>query len=242
MRRCLLLALLVTACSPPGPVRQPAPLGVAAHHAEAAAHEERAADHDRAVRRLEADPTSYVCGDSVMFDQSTSGGERLTLRVPCWSAEVAGSEEHRRAADRERIEAERHRALARLLHQAEVQSCAALPPAERDHTPFWHRGDILAVERIDTQDGRRGVRVAFRRVPSLTAAWMEQALRCHRARAAALGWDPRYMGYDPSIFERALVDVRDTPGAIVVEIVSADPDIAAVIVGRAEALLRPDVR
>jgi hypothetical protein len=239
MRPALFILPFLVACASPNQVRPHGQLGVAAHHAEAAEHDQRAADHDRAVRRLESDPTSYTCGDSVLFHQSTSGGERLTGRVPCWSAEAAGGEEHRRAAERERIEAERHRALARQLHLAEVRSCASLPPDERDHTPFWHRSDVLAVERIVAHAGRHGVRVTFRRVPSLTGAWMEQALRCHRARAAALGWDARYMGYDPSLFDRALVDVRETPGAILVDVVSADPDIAAVIVGRAEALLQP---
>jgi hypothetical protein len=234
----LLIAGSTLACGGSPRVSPEPPHSVAEHRAEAAVHEEKAAAHEAEAQKLESGGSNaYVCGDTVLFDQSTSGGERLAIRVPCWSAEVGGTRAHVRAAERERHEAARHRAVARALERAEQESCASIAPAERDHTPFWHRADILAVEPLVEDGSVHGTRVVFRRVPALTTDWMSAALRCQRARSASLGWDPRYMGYDPSLLDGTQVAVRDDDRGILVEIRAHDPDVAAVVEGRARALL-----
>jgi hypothetical protein len=70
---------------------------------------------------------------------------------------------------------------------------------------------------------------------------MQQAVKCHQARAASLGWDPMYMSYDPSALADARVEVVDDPAGVRVRIWSDNPEIAAVILGRAQGLLKPEL-
>jgi len=42
------------------------------------------------------------------------------------------------------------------------------------------------------------------------------AIGCHRARAAALGWDATYMTYDPSALADVRVTVTDEPDGVLV--------------------------
>ena len=154
---------------------------------------------------------------------------------------MSGTQEHRRAAAAAREEASRHRAAARELERAEVNHCSTMAPDERDHGPFWHRSDILSVTPIEERKQVRGASILFRRVPSLTALWMEQAVKCHQARAASLGWDPMYMSYDPSAVADAHVTVVDDPAGIRVLIRSDKPDVSAVILSRAQKLLKPEL-
>jgi hypothetical protein len=236
MRPSIALVLLV-ACAGPTSVSPQRPLGVAEHRAEADQHEGRAARHAAAAAEHAEGRNGTACGDSVLGDQLTSGGERLQLAVPCWNTDADASFEHRRAAAHERSEADRHRAQARNLEQVERDRCAGLAPAELDHTSFWHRSDIARVERLADGATLRGARVTFRPVPGLDAPWLEHALQCHRARAAVLGWDSRYMGYDPSLLPGVTTTVGVTAGGVTVEIRTNDPDVAAVVAGRAEALV-----
>jgi hypothetical protein len=66
-------------------------------------------------------------------------------------------------------------------------------------------------------------------------------VKCHQARAASLGWDPMYMSYDPSALADARVEVVDDPAGVRVRIWSDNPEIAAVILGRAQGLLKPEL-
>jgi hypothetical protein len=236
MRPSIALVLLA-ACAGPASVSPPRPLGVAEHRAEADDHDARAARHAAAAAEHAEGRNGYACGDTVLADQLTSGGERLQLAVPCWNTDVEASFEHRRAAARERSEAARHRSQARALEQVERDRCAGLSPAELDHTPFWHRGDIARVERLADGATLRGARVTFKAVRGLDGSWLEHALQCHRARAAAVGWDSRYMGYDPSLLPGVTTTVVATNDGLTVEIRAADADVAAVVAGRTEALL-----
>jgi len=239
MRRMMVAFALLTACGGSEPAVTPTrPLSAAEHRTEAKRHDKEAQHHEAEARTAGRSTDSYRCGDTVLFDQSTSGTERLSARVPCWSVEVSG--DHLREAQRERDEARRHRAAAYSLEEAERHYCSALSPDERDHTPFWHRSDIVAVTKVERSGRLRGARVVFRKVPSLTSDWMELAVKCHQARAAATGWDPTYMVYDPSVLEGVHVEVRDDPKGIAVEVTSGRDDTAAAIYGRAEGLLRPE--
>src|SRR5687767_4479131 len=103
MQRLVLAVVVLAACAsrtPSEPLVPRQPLSAEEHRAEAAKHERDASHHETEAGRLETGGTSeaYRCADTVLFDQSTSGGERLSLQVPCWSAEMSGTQEHRRAA------------------------------------------------------------------------------------------------------------------------------------------------
>src|SRR5687768_15710108 len=86
-------------------------------------------------------PTDAQCGDTVMGDQVTSGGERLLLWQPCWSAESTVAARHREDA---RVGAD----VAADLAEVEQASCSSLPEAERSHTPLAHREDVVSVAPI----------------------------------------------------------------------------------------------
>jgi len=48
------------------------------------------------------------------------------------------------------------------------------------------------------------------------------------------------MGYDPSLLPGARVSVTEEARGFAVDVDSGDPDVAAVIYGRARALMTPD--
>lgn len=243
MRTTPIVALVAAAAcggTSPSPVPR-RPMGVQAHLAEADRHEADARHHDQQVAAVAEDPATatYTCGDRAMSDQSTSGGERLVLRAPCWTAGGGSAERHRQVAERLRTDAAAHRARARVLLQAEARACSQLPEEERDHTPFHHYDDILAVSAELDGDRLAGARIKFRPVPNLSAEWMRQALGCHSARAAAIGWPTTFMADCPSVVAGAETTVLEEPDGLVVVVRAKDPAAALVIYARAEQLLDP---
>lgn len=203
----------------------------------AARCEDKAAEHLRAAVAAEQRPESYVCADGGMPSQTTSGGERLTIWSPCWSQDREASASHREEAERLRAEAAQHRATARTLLDVERTFCAGLPEDELTHTPFHHRDDIaLAVAH---RDGDRiiGAKITFKPVPGLTATWMRMAVRCHRARLAALGYPATYMSYDPTMLLHVEIEVDDRDGPVVVTVKADDELDGAVAWSRASALV-----
>jgi hypothetical protein len=238
----IVLAVAFAACASPARVpRQP--LGVTEHLAEADRHEADAHQHELLAAEAErtGGTTTYVCGDRVLADQATSGGERLAPRSPCWSAEARAVERHRQAAARLRTDARSHRARARQLLGAAREACAAMSEEELSHTPFAHHEDIAAVEALLDGDLVRGARIRFAPVEGLTATWLRQSLTCHQALAAVGGYEPTYMAECPSVVAGAETTVEETPAGLVVEVRSGDPAAALVIYARAEALLDADL-
>ena len=239
MRTPLLLVALVSACGPSASIPH-RPLGVQDNLAEADHHEGDADLHENqageAGRRTVQERAA--CGDRVLADQVTSGGERLLGRSPCWTA-AEDEARHRELAADLRADAAVHRARARELAQAEKDACAGMPADELDHTPFFHRADVATVAAL-VENGRvRGARIRFRAVPALTGDWLREAIACHQARAAALGWPEEHFAYDPTMVPGTSVTVEDDGAAIRV-IIRADDDLAAqVAYGRAEDLLEP---
>jgi hypothetical protein len=235
---------LLAACGAGAQVAPP-PRGVEAnleeakrHEADARRHEELAASAEAAAART-APGAEYVCGDSVLAAQTTSGGERLVSNAPCWTKEVDVARRHRSEADALRADAASHRSQARALLAAEQASCASMPADELDHTPFAHRDDIAAVTARLDDDRLVGVRVRFRQVSGLTAEWLRDAITCHQARAAALGFEPRYMAYDPTVLEDVEVKVTDDGQGAIVDIRAHSREAALIAYARAEALLDP---
>jgi hypothetical protein len=235
MRTLPFLVLLLPACASSS--RQPAPLGVEGNLTEASRHDAEAARHDRMAHDVGVEGQSQpVCGDTAIADQTTSGGERVGLHTPCWTSFGSTAEQHREQAARQRDDARVHRAKARKLVEAERRACATMPTGELNHTPFSHRDDIATVVAELDGDKVRGARIELRPVAGLTADWLRTAIGCHQARAAALGYDPTYMGYDPTLLAGVDTEVLDSDGHLVVVVRASDEATALAVYGRAEEL------
>jgi len=235
------LVAMLAACGGTAGGPQRRPLGVSDHLVEAQRHDSEAEVHDALAEEASAQSrtqTQNVCGDRVLADQASSGGERLGV-APCWSASASAVERHHADATRLRAEATAHRHRAAELLAAEQASCVGLSAHDLDHTPFAHREDVAAVT-AELEGGQlRGARIRFRALDGLDAAWLEQAIGCHRARAAAVGWDATYMTYDPSALANVLVTVTDDPDGVVVVVRTDDAQAAEIAYRRAEDLVDP---
>ena len=212
------------------------PKSAADLYAEANRHDAEAARQDALAAETAQQPATYPCGDTVIHDQSTSGTERLTPR-PCWSVELSPTERHKLQAERLRDQAAEHRHVAKGLLDAERVACEGLAVEDMEHTRCWHRGDVLSVEAELSGARLRGARVLFRQVRGLSVEWMQRALACHQAHAAALGFAPTNMSYCPTTVAGATFEVTQASGGILVIVRATDDDVAALIYSRAEALL-----
>ncbi len=235
----ILLVTLVAACagSAPAPER---PKSYREHMDEAAAHERDAVTHEAMAadaERAGRGSASYACGNQPLSDQTTSGGERVTSWVPCWSVSHDASAAHDAAAERLREEARQHRAVARNLLDVERTFCTGLPADELTHTPLYHRHDIAGVEPYREGGELAGARITFKAVPGLSPDYLSHALLCHRARMATLGYPTTYMAYDPAMLVHTHLAVDDQGGPIVVTIRADDDVTAAAVWSRAQALL-----
>lgn len=190
-------------------------------------------DHGQAVSSSKL----YTCGDPVLNEQITSGGEQLTAATPCWGA-----------ADEADLEGEAPKptgvARARETHRGELASaqlvsCRGISERELTHSPFAHRRSILEV--VPHREGTEvhGVRVIFKQVPGLTAAWLEKAISCHQARHAALGHPAEHGTNDPSLVDGAEVRVTSHLGTIEVVITTEDPSAGKLAYERARELAAP---
>jgi hypothetical protein len=212
------------------------PLSAADHYAEARAHDAEAAEHDRAATAEQrAAAGDLACGDRVLSDQSTSGGAPITYVVPCWS-HADERDVHLRQAERLRRDARAHRRVAAALIEAERAACAPIPPAERDHTPSWHREDVIAVEPVREDGPVMGARIVFRKVVGLSEGWLRDAYACQQARAAVEGYDPTLASYCPGMLEGVAIDVAERADGFVVTFRAGRAELGAVVWGRATDL------
>ncbi|HET7501023.1 MAG TPA: hypothetical protein VFK02_08475 [Kofleriaceae bacterium] len=227
----------------PAPIA-PHPRGYAAHMEAAEAHSERAEEHRQAAAGKLPDtragaPSGYQCGDSVMSDQLTSGGERVVESIPCWDTGEERAEHERYLAEREQRLARTERRTATRLVEAELAACHGLAPRELEHSPFAHRREIAAVIPHRVTGTLRGVRVVWKPVLGLTAGWMRQAIACHRARFERLGEPTVYLPEDPTLVARASVTVEERGDHLEVLIDTADDAAGRVALDRALDLVRP---
>lgn len=230
MRTALILGLAACASSPQ--VQQP-DRTYAEHMAAADLHDQRAAQHDRgAETRSPASAVQYSCGDMVLNDQLTTGGERITTWMPCWNLI---DESSITLADRERAAARRERANAAALVRAEVETCRSIPERERDHSPFAHRSSIAQVIAHREAGAVTGVRVIFKPVPGLTADYMRRSIACYQAHFAAFGGDP----VDPTLVPNAEVTVLDPGGHVEVLVRAGSTVDGTIAFSRAQELLHP---
>lgn len=231
-----------TACSSQPRIAKP-PLGAPQHLAEADRHEAdaRALEERAAALERSASARTVVCGDQVLADQATSGGERLGGRAPCWTGEQGAIARQRQAADHLRADARVHRARARALIVAANAACLGLPDEELEHSPFDHHEDIAAVA-AEIEGGRlMGARIRFGAVPGLDADWLRRSLTCHQALAAATGFEPTHLASCPAALPGARFEVHDDPAGIVVVVTADDLGTALTIYARAEAVLDPTI-
>jgi len=242
MRNLIVLATcLAAACASSRPQVASHPQGYAEHMAAADEHEGLADEHRQAGHvpdSARASGRGYQCGDTVMSDQATSGGERLVQATPCWDTDEELAAHHQYLATREQRAARKERRVAAGLVEAELAACKGLPAQELEHSPFAHRREIAEVIPHRDAGVLRGVRVVFKPVPGLTATWMRQAVACHRARFERLGEPATYLPDDPTLVARAVTTVELRAGHIEVVVDVADDVLAAVALDRAQDLIR----
>ena len=190
------------------------------------------------------DPSSsYSCGDTVMSDQLTSGGQRVVQATPCWD-----TGEERSAHDEyvAKLAAEHTEAADRRVDNQRVAdeqtACAGLSQRELEHTPFSHRREIAEVIPHREAGNPRGVRIIWKPVPGLTADWMRQAISCHRARFERMGEPPIYHPHDPTLVAHATVRVEDHGGHLEVIIETPDDANGQLVIDRAQSLVHPGVK
>ena len=221
----------------------PRHLSATEHHNEALRHDREARARDAARKpRGEAaagQQAEYGCYEEGReMPEPTSGGERIEVLRPCWTAVTRSSSDNQKDAAAHRREAARHRRMAESLWRAEKRACAGLSQADIEQSPFSHRDDIVRVEPLRAGNQARGARVVFRAVRGLSADWMQKAITCHQARAAALGYPPQAMSYDPLMAAPTRTTVEQRGEEIVVTVTASRDDEAAAVLGRAQALPR----
>jgi hypothetical protein len=241
MRTISKLALLIAAvgCGSSPPSLAPHPKGYAGHMEAADAHSERADQHRQAARAPDsARIENYQCGDRDMSDQLTSGGQRIMPMVPCWDPVEEHAQRERAAARREDLRAQKERRTAAAMIETKVAACRGISDAELGHSPFAHHREIAAVLPHHEGGAIRGAIVVFKPVPGLTAAWLEQAIACHRAEFERLGEPPTYLSDDPTLVPGATATVSLHRGHLEVQIVTRDDVAAHVALARAQDLVR----
>jgi hypothetical protein len=189
---------------------------------------------------------SYTCGDTVMNDQATTGGQRLTWAVPCWDTgeEKIAHEEYmtQLAAERASADAERDQRADDRLVKEEQAACAGLAQSEIEHSVFSHRREIADVIPHHEGDNLRGVRIVWKSVPGLTASWMRQSIACHRAQYERLGEPTLFAAKDPTLVARATVTVAEHDGHLEVLVETADPVASQLALDRANDLVHPGAK
>jgi hypothetical protein len=224
MKLAALLGVLVGCAS----AQQPQPSGSAAERS----HEAKAMHRDRADRLAHGNPPTYACGDTVLADQTTSGGERLDLAMPCFDVTDETAIHQRVGADPAPLPHDGQ--LAANLAETELHSCHGIPEHEREHSPFAHRRSIAEVA-----PRRDGVAITFKPVAGLTAAWLERDIQCHQARFTALGQPAGYLPDDPTLVIGAHVTVTEIDHRLVVVVETPDADAAQLALQRARDLVAP---
>jgi hypothetical protein len=238
--RSILLLTVLAACARSNEPLARHPKGYAAKMQSAEAHQERADRHREASRLPDSarNPGErYNCGDTALMDQATSGGERLTPTVPCWDVAQESAEHQRYLAAREERIARTERRDATAMVEVELAACRGLSARELEHSPFAHKKEIASVIPHRQSGVIRGVRIVFKPVPGLTAAWMRQAIACHRARFDRMGEPGLYLPEDPTLVAGSITTVDERNGHIEVLIEGGDATSARVALDRARDLV-----
>jgi len=221
--------------------KAPQPQGWTGHMASADEHERRAKSHDEAavIAESQAGPTSWSCGDVALNDQLTTGAERVTSWMPCWDVSEESAQHHRYVAAKERRAARHDRETAARLLAAERTACGGLPSRELEHSPLDHTKEIAEVVPHRESGNIRGVRIEFKPVLGLSAAWMRTAIACHQARYAALGNPGEYAPRDPTLVPGAHVAVEQHGDHVEVLVITDTEVDGKIALERGKALVAP---
>lgn len=211
---------------------------------DAERHERAAHEHEQAAAAAHnrLSQARFDCGDPVLNDQITTGGQRVTTWQPCFDVADEAAENHREAALQERDLARKDRATAARLLDTQRFACAGIPEREQGHSVFSHVRSIDRVAPVYNGDRLAGVSVEFKPVRGLTADWLRRDIECQRARWAAFGKDPTWMPMDPTLVDSATIDVRDREGSIIVVVTSHEREQAAIALARARGQLAQTAR
>lgn len=230
----LLIATAAVACA--GPSAQTIPPG----HGSITAEENAAREHERTAGLLERQGMNEGVGP-VRCGPPVAGA---TGQI-CWSSAVptgAGSYGMMKAAEQREAAAE-HRRVSQALRDAELRACAGIAEADVNVSPFAHKDDIIGVQVLQAiqPDGSRvplGAQIRFHELRQLSADWFQHVIDCHVARDNALGHDVPEMSYCPLVPRGATATVSAVPHGFMVDIRSDDPQGAAEIARRAQALVQ----
>jgi hypothetical protein len=198
----------------------------AAQHETTAGQEEQAAQGHSEQYNPEAKVTTQRCS-----------------RAVCWSSDINPTEQHKADAAEHHELAEKHRAAAQALRDAENASCAGLDEPDREASPFYHREDIASVSKVEKSVMKGRVQVAqlaggkavFRAVQGMTAEWLQRLVNCHTARAAAIGYSMPEMNYCPLVLKGISATVSSTGDGFAIEVTSEDAATAEEILKRMQA-------
>jgi hypothetical protein len=198
------------------------------HDQNAASDEARAKQEDQ---RYDPDATETIsrCGPTGITGVSNLDA---ISEGPCWSAHINPTSKHHAQAVKLRKAAAKQRAASQALRDAEAVACSGLTDADRDESPFIHAEDIAAV----TTDPGNGATVVFKPLTGMTVPWLKKLIKCHTARAAALGYQVPEMSDSPLVLQGITTAVTQQSQGIAVEIRSTSKATALEIVHRAEAM------
>ncbi len=224
-------AVLLGACaSTPG--ARPHDMSAEQHAAEAKKHDSEASSHAAAH-----DPSASTPQAQCDAIAAKSG-------KPCWTSSTNPTAEHQKEAESHAKMAADHRAASKVLLDAEQKACGDLASADRDESPFEHRGDLVSSAKLEStvQSGKvtttklAGASIVVKAVPGLTKEYLQRTIDCHLARNAAMGFAMLDMAFCPLAVKGARATVESAGGGFRVEIRADDPDAAKEVLKRAQAL------
>ncbi|HEY5923392.1 MAG TPA: hypothetical protein VIV11_17050 [Kofleriaceae bacterium] len=159
------------------------------------------------------------CGDPVLADQVTSGGQRVITWKPCFDpadepAEVEGD-------------------VIAGMSAPELAACEAVPLGERGHSPLAHKRSIDKIEPVYDDGQLAGARIVFKRVRGLNAEWVRLGIECQRARWAVVGNEAGFSPSDPTLVEGVAADVIERNGRVEVIITAETAERADIVLARA---------
>jgi len=225
IRHSVLLIGLAGCVSTPGEGTAPHAMSAAEHEAMATRDEQAATSH-RQELLLPCSP--WPAPDDV-----------------CWTSRAQTTKAHQAMAEEYTRSAAAHRAASQELRDAEAKECAGLSALDRDMSPFVHREDIMAVEKLEG-DGTdklppplQGAAPVVRSVPGMTVQWLQRQVNCHQARMAVMGHDAPEMRSCPLAPRNVTAVVTSRPTGFAVEMRSDDPATAREILQRAGRLVQP---
>jgi hypothetical protein len=205
-------------------------------------HDASVAQHEAMAQQEEA----AAAGHAAQHDPNAkSATETCPGKGGCWTAVANPTAQHNDDAKRHAELAQKHRAAAKALTDAEARACAGISDHDRDMSPFCHREDIQSVAPLTeavqagkvTTQKEVGATVVFRALPGMTAEWLQRVVDCHMARASAVGHEMPEMSYCPLVLKGAKAKVASAGNGFAINVSSDDPATAAEVKRRAQALV-----